>query len=429
MSQNARVGKRLPVISNVTVTRTVLQSQDIGSWKSAINQARDIYVPRRKLLQELYENIVLDGHLQSVMTKRTAHITNKTVAFISRNKQDGGKENDAIESNILRTPWFHDLLEGAMSAIYYGTTVLELVPKGGEISSVEVIPRSNVVPELSMVLDNVNVWGVGLNYMEDPLYSRYLIPVGKVKDYGGLMVAAQYAIYKRGGFADWAQYMELFGMPFRVGKYNPFDEHTRTKLDEALKNMGAAGHIVIPDGSDLEFIFPPSTTGSIDVYDKLIERANAEMSKLFLGQTLTTEQGDKGARSLGDVHQQTEAEIMMNDMKRIEFLLNWELTERLLAMGYPVKNGDFRFDETTLLPIDEQIKIDMQVAKQVDIPEEYWYTRYGIPRPDSGDKLVVKGKEKEDGTEEDPDELELDVDPDAKPDKPKGTKKKSPFQP
>lgn len=414
MSQNARVGKRLPVINNVTVTRTVLQSQDIGSWKSAINQARDIYVPRRKLLQELYENIVLDGHLQGVMAKRTSHITNKKVAWVSRNAEEGGKEYDAIEANILRTPWFHDLLEGAMSQVFYGTTVLELVPKGGEVSSVEVVPRANVVPELSMVLENANVWGIGINYLEDPLYSKWLIPVGKVKDYGGLMVAAQYAIWKRGGYADWAQYMELFGMPYRIGKYNPYDEHSRKKLDEALRNMGAAGHIVIPDGSSLEFLFPTNNSGTVDVYDKLIERANQEMSKLFLGNTLTTDAGERGARSLGEVHAKTEEDVVLSDMKRIEFLLNWELTERLLAMGYPVQNGDFRFEETTVLPMNEQIEVDMKVAQQVDIPEEYWYTRYGIPRPDSGAKVVI----------DDPEEEEEEEDDDVPPGPPAGGQKK-----
>lgn len=425
MSQYARVGKRLPVINNVTVTRTVLQSQDIGSWRSAINQARDIYVPRRKLLQELYENIVLDGHLQSVMMKRTAGITNKRIDFVARKAGQEGVVNEAVEHNVLRTPWFHDLLEGAMSETYYGTTVLELIPKAGEISTVEVIPRANVVPELSMVLDNVNVWGQGINYLEDPLYSRYLVPVGKVKSFGGLLVAAQYAIYKRGGFADWAQYMELFGMPFRIGKYNPYDEHTRTKLDQALKNMGAAGHIVIPDGSDLQFLFPPASTSAVDVYDRLIERANAEMSKLFLGNTLTTEQGENGARSLGDVHKQSEEEVVISDMKRIEFLLNWEMKERLLQFGYPVQDGDFTFTETVQLPLDKQIVIDMQLAQRVDIPDEYWYTRYGIPRPGSGDKVKVDGKEEED-PEEDLEEPDPEVREEVKK-KPAATgKKKSP---
>ena len=32
--------------------------------------------------------------------------------------------------------------------------------------------------------------------------------------------AAPYAIYKRGGFGDWSQWIELFGMPQRIGKYN-----------------------------------------------------------------------------------------------------------------------------------------------------------------------------------------------------------------
>ena len=35
------------------------------------------------------------------------------------------------------------------------------------------------------------------------------------------------------------------------------------------------------------------------------EVCNEELSKIFLGNTLTTSQGENGARSLGDVHKDT----------------------------------------------------------------------------------------------------------------------------
>ena len=42
-------------------------------------------------------------------------------------------------------------------------------------------------------------------------------------------------IYKRGGFGDWAEYAEIFGMPFQVAKYNNYDEATRQELIRALE--------------------------------------------------------------------------------------------------------------------------------------------------------------------------------------------------
>ena len=335
---------QVPTVMNLTIMRNVLRSQDITQWRNAINAARDIYLPMRRLLHELYENIALDGHLQSVMMKRTVGVTNKNIVF-SNTGAGEGVINEAVMESVVETPWFHEFLEGCMSAIYYGTTVLELVPEGGEIKCVEVIPRANVVPERNMILRSVFDFTDGVNYKDDAQLKPWLIQVGRTKDYGAMMVAAQYVIYKRGGFGDWAQYAELFGMPLKKGTYNPYDDTSRVKLEEALKNMGGAPWVVIPEGADVEFITANGGVGAGDVYDKMIERCDAEMSKLILGQTLTTTSGDKGARSLGEVHKQSEEEITRSDMRRMEFLLNSELLPRLEQFGYPVTGGEFHFNE------------------------------------------------------------------------------------
>lgn len=392
-SKAARPPKgKAPVVGQVTVARITLRNQDMSNWQAAINQARNELMPRRRALYELYDNLILDAHLHAVLSKRTTNVTNKRVEWV----QDGASDEllARIYEDIIDTPWFHDFLTHAMSVVAYGPTVIELVPEDGLIGRCEVVPRANVVPERGYIAeDALNPDKPLVHYRTDPVYSTYLIEVGKPKDLGALVIALPYLLWKRGGFADFAQFTELFGMPFRTGTYNPYDEGTRDKLNKALSEMGGAGYAVIPEGAKVEFHNAGGSSGSQgSVFKDLVELCNAELSKLFLGNTLTTEQGDKGARSLGEVHQSVEDDIAMSDMRRVEHLLNWELKDRLARLGYPVGDGLFRFDLSVGLPIAERIKVDVQVAQQVEVPESYWRETYGIPAPNAAEKKE-KGKE------------------------------------
>lgn len=372
------------MVNHITIQRPVLQAQDIKSWQDAVNAARSNLLPRRSMLHLLYANLALDGHHFAVTQTRTVGITNQRVAWVvdGAPEEEGG---ETVEQNVINTPWFHRFIEGAMSAVPFGHTVLELVVKGGEVVDVEVVPRANVVPEQRLVLYDVGNTADGINYLEDPYWSKYLIPVGHRLDYGSLMVAAPYIIYKRGGFSSWGQFMELFGQPIKKGTYNQYDEGSRKALFDALTSMGGAGTVVIPEGSNVEFITADGGQGNAgSVFDTNISRCNQEISKIYLGQTLTTESGEKGARALGDVHKQTQDDISLSDMRRMQFLLNHELRPRLVQLGYPLRKGDFRFIDTSEVLITERIKVDIEVAKQVRVPEEYWYKTYGIAMPADG---------------------------------------------
>lgn len=391
MSQNARVGKSSPAISQVNVARISLRSHTIKDWQDAINSARNELMPRRKALYELYENLKLDGHLSAVMGKRTLNVTNKKVIYVD----DGAAESlqDNIRDYILNTPWFYDFLSGSMEVVPFGTTLLELIPKAGMIERCEVFPRANVVPEFGHISqDAVNPLDPWLAYRDDKYYSTYLVEVGKPKDLGAMMIALPYVLYKRGAFGDWAQFAELFGMPFRVGKYNPWDESTRQKLLTALAEMGGAGYAVIPDGTSLDFHNANAGSNQSALYKDLVEVCNSELSKIFLGQTMTTDQGS--SRSQGEVHERVEDGITLADMRRTEFLLNWELHPRLEKLGYPVSKGRFEFDLTRNLPLEKRIEMDMKVSEQLggQIPARYWYDTYGLPEPGKGDKVIVKAK-------------------------------------
>jgi SPP1 gp7 family putative phage head morphogenesis protein len=377
--QHARKGRTyIPISTDLKINPVRMSSQDIGMWKKAIDQAKNPLFPKRRTLYELFDNIVLDGHLTSVMRKRVINISNKRIDFVFDKLNE--KNSAFMAEYVTETPWFNKLLEYAMEQVAWGHSLVEFIPgKDGYIDHVELLNRANVVPETGMLLYNYNNINQGIKYRDDPEHYNYVIEIGGPKDYGLLMVAAQYVIYKRGGFGDWAQFAELFGMPFRTGEYDPFDVESKGTLDKALSEMGGAGYAIIPRGTEIKFHSNNSGTQST-IFESLVKECNSEISKIFLGQTMTTDNGS--SKSQSETHKEVEDEIALSDMMRIEYLLNWELKEKLGALGYPVTGGRFLFRETSTLSLDKRIKIDIDVAKQtgVNIDPEYWYTTYGLPK-------------------------------------------------
>ena len=386
---NARKGRQfIPYANQITSYSIQMAAQSITNWKQAIDSARSVLVPRRIELYKLYDIIKLDGHLESVMDKREMGITNKKVLFSPTGDTAGIDE--LVRDKILESPWFFDFQKYSAQAVPFGHSLIELEPdfKNGEIIAQTVlINRPNVRPEYNFVcktpydLENgiyyADMFRDGVQHFADPIQSPYLVSVGGRKEYGKLMTAAQYVIYKRGGFGDWAQFAELFGMPFRVGKYNAYNDDQRKKLEQGLSNMGGAGYAVIPEGASLEF-HDNNHTGSSDIYKYLIEACNAEMSKIFLGQTMTTENGSSHSQS--KVHKDVEEEINLNDMIRQEYILNSQFKKKMIAIsGFTaLEKGRFHFEKTIQIPLEKRILIDMQLAQVIPMSEEYFYDTYGV---------------------------------------------------
>ncbi|HRA60478.1 MAG TPA: DUF935 family protein [Bacteroidia bacterium] len=362
-------GKTPEIIQKIEVTQTRRASQDIDSWRNAIKAAESIFAPRRVLLYDLYSEILLDGHLTAVIEKRKLSVSNTPLHFVQE-----GKVNQQI-TNMIATENFLVLLGYILESKMWGHSLIELSFEDG-ILVPQLIPRKHVVPEKGIILRNQNDVG-GVSFRELP-YQNYTLEVGEKDSLGLLMKAAQYVIYKRGGFGDWAQYCELFGMPFRVAKYDGYDEKTRTDLENALKAAGSAAYIVIPKEADLNFI-QNNTSGSSILYDMLIDTCNKELSKLILGQTMTTEAG--GALAQAKVHQEVEKEIHYADKLFVKNILNDRLIPLLQVHGFNVDGGKFIFQEKENIDKKTRLDMDLKLSEKIRIDDSYFYETYNIPLP------------------------------------------------
>lgn len=367
--RKAKPEKKENIVQNIQITQIRRTTQDIESWRNAIKAAENIQTPKRVLLYDLYDEILLDGHLSAVVEKRKLSVTNTPLYFI-----ENGKINDEI-TNMITTENFMNLLGYIIESKIWGHSLIEILIQDNILIPV-LIPRKHVVPEKGLVLKNQSDI-TGLNYRDYP-FVNYLLEVGEKQSLGLLMKAAQYVIYKRCGYGDWAQYCELFGMPFRIAKYDSYDEKTRTELEGALKAAGSAAYIVIPKEANLEFI-QNNTQGSSELYETLINGCNRELSKLILGQTMTTETG--GSFAQAKVHQQVEVEIHNADKLFVRNILNDKLIPLLKVHGFNTGNGRFVFQEKENIEKSIRLEMDLKLAEKIKIDDNYFYETYNIPNP------------------------------------------------
>lgn len=386
MTQNAKKGRTyLGITDQITVQQYILSAKQISDWVNSINQANNQYNPNRRNLYELYERLELDAQIETVTNLRTIAVTNKAINFL-----EGGQaptENMAILDE-LRSPWMHKLLTESMGAKWWGHRLLEFRLEGGMVSDIVRIPQFNVVPERQLVALSSSNLTTGIKYNEAP-NSDYMFEVKGSKKLGLYAILAPYVLYKAGGLGDWSQFCELFGIPFREYKYNPYDSDSRIKVQEAAEAMGSAGYAILPDGSSIT-IHDTNKSGSKDVFEGLIKTCDEQIAKAVLGGTMITDNGSSQAQA--NVHYAVKNEINLSDIIWMEYMLNWDVKPRLINFGMPLQNGTIKFDTTREIPLETRIDLDVKLAEHIDIDPEYWYKTYGIPEPTKGAKVTTDKK-------------------------------------
>lgn len=361
--KTAKKGSDSFVIQNLVIRPANRSIADIGSWRNALRSAD---YDRRTPLYDLYEDLMLDAVLSAAIDKRVMAITNAELTF-----QRDGKSVDEID-DLIDTPAFEDMLREIMLSKFWGITLLEFdFTDGFQTFS---IPRKHIRPWSKQIAIHQSDPD-GISYEGDDFF----LQIGSTKDLGLILKAAPYAIYKRGGFGDWAQFVELFGMPFRLGKYNPYDDNTRQLLEQALDKAGSAAYMTIPNDSDVA-ITENKTNSNGELYNRLRSACNEEILITVLGQTMTTLDGS--SRSQSETHAEVEDEMNKSDRRFVQRILNRNVLPLLQARGYPVTGGWFHFvDKGKPMTLAERLSIDERLAQMVDIEEDYFYETYGVPKP------------------------------------------------
>lgn len=359
---------------NIT-TRIIAEFKDhtraeIRKWRTALSMAQNIDNPRTYLLQDLYDNLMADGHLQAQMHIRKSATSSCGFSIIERST---GKVDEPL-TEFFAAEWFYNFMDYALDSVFRGYSLLELTDPEQLLFSL--IPYRNIIAPQQRILLEIGTSRY-LDYSSG--FEHSLIHIGRPSSLGILSDLCGQLIWKRNAQQSWAEFAEKFGMPLLSIKTTSTDLDEIAHLRDMLNALGEAARAVLPEGSSLE-VTPFSSGDAFNVYDRQIERINGEISKPITGGTMITDDGS--SRSQSEVHKDNlDYKLAEKDRRMIQFLVNGQLIPMLYFWGYDI-NPDkykFQFDYSFELSLSEHWNIVNQMLSRYEIPTDWLAETFNVP--------------------------------------------------
>lgn len=266
---------------------------------------------------EVLDELLGDGHLTSVIQTRKGGTLSKEFQWQPGHVGEAEATSDAIAlrdalvadlEDISRQVPLQDIRAQILDAPYYGLTPIELMwrPEGGRLRLTELRP----LPARWFGFDEKNQ--PRFLSMNNP-WEGEVLPPGKFvfarhfptydNPYGLRLLSRCFwpIAFKRGGMKFWITFAERYGFPFLVGKApNGAKKEQREEILAQLAKMVQDAVAVVTHGTELEILEATGTRA--DVHERLKKAMDAEISKVIMGETLTTELGDVGSYAASQTH-------------------------------------------------------------------------------------------------------------------------------
>ena len=353
-----------------------LTQKDVASWRMAWQRALDVENPKRLMLYNVYTDVEIDPHLTGCIAQRKGFATKRAFRLVDKD----GKENIDI-TKLFEQEWFDQFLSLVMDSRFFGHSLIQfgspvVVDGIMRFSSIELVPRRHVVPEYGSIIRNQNDDARnGLSYREGKL-AEWVIEAGTSHDLGLLLKCAPNALSKKNMLAFWDGFGEIFGMPIRIAKTTSQNQKDIDRVEDMLRSMGAAFWGVFQEGTEID-IKESSRGDAYNVYDRRIDRANSEISKCILNQTMTIDSGSSLSQS--EVHLEVLENVVANDEKFLRNTVNNRLIPFMARHGFPVEGYAFDWNPIPEYNAEQIMQVEqMLINGGYDIDPQYFIDKYSI---------------------------------------------------
>lgn len=381
-------------------TTDSLTRKDIGDWRIAWQMAINVDNPNRQRLYDIYRDVEVDLHLSGCIQQREGFVLARSFKLVN----EKGDEDD-LAADYLNAAWFKQFMKPALDSNYWGHSLIELGELKSDVDNrlyydgVRLIPRKHVIPEYGRVVRQLGEdWHSGIDYHQPP-FSDWLIEVGQPDSLGLYLKAATQTIPKKNALAFWDTFAEIFGMPMRIARTTTRDEKELSKMEKMMAEMGAEGWGIFQQGTDIEVV--ESTKGdAFNVYDRRIDRANSELSKLIIGQTMTIEDGSSLSQS--ETHLEVFQNLVEADCDTLRDMVNNQLIPRMIRHGFPLQGIRFDWDYSVDYTPEQQVAYEQLVLNNYEVDPSYFEEKYNMPVGERRQQVPVLGPTPPDGGGEEP---------------------------
>lgn len=208
---------------------------------------------------------------------------------------------------------------------------------------------------------------------------------------GGLARLACIAfVMKRFTLADWMTFLEVFGMPLRLGRFEKnASKEAQRKLLDACRRLGPEAAAILPREMDIEIKEATRGSGGDKVFEGMASYLDRQVSKGVLGQTMTTDDGS--SRAQAQVHDSVRLDIQRADAKQISKTLNRDVIAPFVALNFGAQVAPPRVRLHVATPEDQEKRaktFQVLAGMGVRIEESWLRDQFGIPDPDEGAEVV-----------------------------------------
>lgn len=376
------------VASGLTPTRlaSILQ-------RAVDNDARDYLV----LAEEIEER---DHHYRSVLSTRKLAVSGLEV-MVEAASDDAAdaKLADAVRE-LVRAPEFSEMVDDLLDALGKGYSVVELLweTEGAQwhpcyawrdprFFQFDLVSKSEV-----RLRDEADL----VNGVELPPY-KFIAHRPRLKTgipiRGGLARIAVWGyLFKAYALKDWAAFVEVYGLPMRVGRYGQgATDQDIQKLLSAVVNLGSDAAAVIHESMKIEFENAVQGTGNNDLFKAAAEWWDRQTSKLVLGQTASTE-GTPGKLGNEAAQDNVRQDLVKADAKHLGNTLNRDLVRPYIDLNFGPQAAYPRVivhvpDAEDLKQLTEALQV--LVPQGLKVEQSVIRDKFGLPDPAEGAELLT----------------------------------------
>jgi phage gp29-like protein len=332
---------------------------------------------------------------------------NRGTGRVARGDSDRGLADAAADycRTVLRSlEGFEEVLQHLSLALGRNIAIAEIVwdVRDGELRPVELVPvdfTRIVFDELDrprILTEAEPQKGIELPPHKFIVHTPHAVS-GHPQRGGLLRVTAMVYLAKNLALKDWMIFAEIFGMPVRIARYEPSaTAEEKRELLTMLESLGSHAAGVFSRAVELQFIEANRGTAG-PPYQNLIEFLNREMSKAWLGQTLTTDiSGQSGSVAASRIHETVRQDLLADDLRKEARTIRRDLLTPIVRFkfGADAAVPHFRRRLKNEMAPTELLSVIEGATRRLglSVPAGWAHEALGIPRARGGEPTIGKSE-------------------------------------
>ena len=369
-------------------------SEEIATRKRSLNYYSlamsylpdpDIVLKKQGKDMKVYKELLCDSHVFACVQSRKAGVLSLEWEI------NRGLDKDETAEKVIETIKkldIYKLINDILDATLFGFQPIEII--WGRVDNLVLPIELKAKPSEWFCFDDENQlkFRTKEHYFGEELPpKKFLCPQANPSyenPYGERTLSRVFwpVTFKKGGLKFWVIFTEKYGIPHLIGKHpRGASEEETDRLAGLLEQMVQDAIAVIPDDSSVE-IQEANKSSSAEIFEKLMDKMNAEISKAILGQTLTTEVGSTGSYAASNTHFAVRQDIIDADKKMVEKTIN-----QLIQWIYEI---NFSNKDIPVFEMFEVEDIDLGLAQRdkilsetgVKFTKDYFIKNYGLEEED-----------------------------------------------